>query len=69
MNRKMIAWFALVIFCVVGVVASTVALNHYSFLLSTLLTIVFGVGLVICVKCLDAATWDYCVKKGKEKNG
>ncbi|QZE57482.1 hypothetical protein MPK71_gp273 [Erwinia phage pEa_SNUABM_1] len=68
MNRKMIAWLSLVVFCVVGVVTSTVALNDYNLLLSLILTVVFGAGLIICMRCLERATWDYCVKKGK-KNG
>lgn len=68
MNRKMVAWFSLVIFCLVGVIASTIALNDYNLLLSLILTVVFGAGLIICVRCLERATWDYCVTKGK-KNG
>lgn len=68
MNRKMIAWLSLVVFCLVGAATSTIALNTYSLLLSLILTVVFGCGLIICARCLEEASWVYCVEKD-ENNG
>jgi len=68
MNRRMIALLALVIFCLVGAVASAEAANHYNIMLCLGLTLMFLAGFFICIECFRKTSWEQQNKKDK-KNG